>query len=71
MDGDTGRNGEIEYSFASQTIASHGSEFGIRNSTGVVYVRGVIDYERTSVFHLVVVARDRGPDAVATEATVC
>jgi len=51
-------------------MSSHGAEFGIRNSTGVVYVRGVIDYEQTSVYHLVVVARDRGPDAVATETTV-
>jgi len=70
VDSDSGRNGEIEYSFATQTVNSHGAEFGIRNSTGVVYVRGVIDYEQTSVFHLVVVARDRGPDAVASEATV-
>jgi len=70
VDNDSGRNGEIEYSFATQTMTSHGAEFGIRNSTGVVFVRGVIDYEQTSVFHLVVVARDRGPDAVASEATV-
>jgi len=70
VDSDSGRNGEIEYSFATQTMTSHGAEFGIRNSTGVVFVRGVIDYEQTSVFHLVVVARDRGPDAVASEATV-
>jgi len=70
VDSDAGQNGEIEYSFASQTIKSHGDQFGIRNSTGVVYVRGVIDYEQTSVFHLVVVARDRGPDAVASETTV-
>ena len=70
VDSDAGRNGEIEYSFATQTMKSHGAEFGVRNSTGVVYVRGVIDYEQTSVYHLVVVARDRGPDAVASEATV-
>ena len=70
MDSDAGRNGEIEYSFAAQTMTSHGAEFGVRNSTGVVYVRGIIDYEQTSVYHLVVVARDRGPDAVASETTV-
>lgn len=70
MDSDSGRNGEIEYSFAAQTMSAHGAEFGVRNSTGVVYVRGVIDYERSSVFHLIVVARDRGPDAVASETTV-
>jgi len=51
-------------------MTSHGAEFGVRNSTGVVYVRGVVDYERTAVYHLVVVARDRGPDAVASETTV-
>ena len=70
MDGDAGNNGEIEYRFSSQTEALHGAQFGVRNSTGVVYVRGVVDYEQTRVFHLVVVARDRGPDAVASETTV-
>ena len=48
----------------------HGGEFGVRNSTGVVFVRGLIDYEQTSVYHLIVIARDRGPDAVASETTV-
>ena len=31
---------------------------------------GTVDYERSEVYHLIVSARDRGPDAVATEATV-
>lgn len=70
VDSDDGPNGEIEYRFAAQTLKSHGAQFGIRNSTGVVYVSGAVDYERTRVFHLVVVARDRGPDAVASETTV-
>lgn len=70
VDNDADQNGEIEYCFAAQTMTSHGAQFGVRNSTGVVYVRGVIDFEQTSVFHLVVVARDRGPDAVASETTV-
>ena len=69
-DSDAGQNGEIEYSFAAQTLTQHGAQFGVRNSTGVVYVRGGIDYEQTSIFHLIVVARDRGPDAVAAETTV-
>jgi len=70
VDGDAGRNGEIEYRFSAQTQALHGAQFGVGNSTGVVYVRGAVDYEQTAVFHLVVVARDRGPDAVASETTV-
>jgi len=70
VDGDAGHNGQIEYSFSAQTEAQHGAQFGVRNSTGVVYVRGPVDYERTPVYHLVVVARDRGPDAVASETIV-
>jgi len=70
VDNDAGRNGEIVYSFSAQTMTSHGAEFGVRNTTGVVYIRGVIDHESTAVYHLVVVAKDRGPDAVAAETTV-
>jgi len=49
VDGDAGHNGEIEYSFSGQTQAQHGAQFGVRNSTGVVYVHGVVDYEQTKV----------------------
>jgi len=33
-------------------------------------VQGTIDYERTSMYHLIVVASDRGPDSRAAETTV-
>lgn len=69
-DRDVGPSGEVEFSFATQTQALHGHLFGIRNTTGNIYVRGTIDHEKSSVYHLVVIARDRGPDSMASEATV-
>lgn len=69
-DRDVGPAGEIDYGFAVQTQSLHGSVFGIRNSSGNIYVKGTIDHERAAVYHLVVTAQDRGPDSIATESTV-
>lgn len=69
-DKDIGPAGDIDYGFAVQTQALHGSLFGIRNSSGNIYVKGTLDHEKATVYHLVVTAQDRGPDSIATESTV-
>lgn len=69
-DPDLGLNGELVYSLFGQTQADFGHLFGINNMTGEIFVKGTIDYEQFSVYHLAVVAKDRGPDSLPADATV-
>ncbi len=70
FDLDTGVNGAIVYDFSTQTKGAYGHLFGIRNRTGEIYVRDVLDFEEGSVYHLSVMAHDQGPDSVPADATV-
>ncbi len=70
FDLDTGVNGAIVYAFSTQTQAAYGHLFGIKNHTGEIYVRDVLDFEQGSVYHLSVMAHDQGPDSVPADATV-
>jgi len=69
-DSDIGSNAEVEYSLSPGTQAAYGDIYAIDELTGDVVVSGLVDYERAPVYHLIVVARDRGPDPVAAETTV-
>lgn len=70
IDQDAGPNGLVGYSFASQTQSLHGQLFGINNLTGEVVVKGVVDHEKSSVYQLIVIAQDHGPDTLSSEVTV-
>lgn len=70
VDQDAGPNGLVGYSFATQTQSLHGQLFGINNLTGEIVVRGVVDHEKSSVYQLVVIAQDHGPDTLSSEVTV-
>jgi len=50
----------VVYSLDGLTALQHGQLFAVNSSTGDLYVRGPIDYEKSSVYHLTVVAADRG-----------
>ena len=67
---DTGVNGAIVYAFSTQTKGTYDHLFGIRNHTGEIYVRDVLDYEEGAVYHLSVMAHDQGPDSIPADATV-
>jgi hypothetical protein len=69
-DRDTGVNSQIVYSFSASTQAAYGDIFAVDDVTGDVIVVGAVDYERATVYHLIVTARDRGMDPVPAEATV-
>ena len=56
--------------FSTQTKGAYGHLFGIRNHTGEIYVRDVLDYEKGDVYHLSLMAHDQGPDSVPADATV-
>ena len=69
-DPDSGLYGEVMYSFSPRTQTSYGHLFWIKNSTGEIFVKSLIDYEKGSIYHLVVMAKDRGPDSLPADATV-
>ena len=69
-DPDSGLNGQIVYEFSSLTKNSFGHIFAVTNTSGDVYVTGSVDYEERTVYQLVVVARDLGPESVPTSVTV-
>lgn len=69
-DDDIGPNGQITYSFSSKTQAQHGDLFGIDPQSGYIYTLRVLDYEEAQSYHLVVSAKDNGPDSRPTYANV-
>ena len=69
-DADAGPNGLVHYGLAGQSRALHGHLFSVRNSTGEIVVRSTIDREVASLYQLVIVAYDHGPDTLSSETTV-
>ena len=69
-DRDAGLYGQILYTFSDRTQNLYGNIFGIKNTTGDIYVKGEVDFEDDPVYHLVVTAFDRGPDSIPADATV-
>lgn len=70
FDRDLGLNGLIGYGFATRTKNLHGGLFGVRNVTGELYIKGIVDHEKASTYQLVVIAQDHGPDVLSSEVTV-
>lgn len=68
-DADTGTNGEIDYSLhqASETVQRL---LRIDRSTGIIYVKGLVDREEESFLKFFVVARDRGPSSKSSKVLV-
>ena len=69
-DPDQGLNGEVEYSFDPSTQSQYSSVFGIEGSTGEIFIKGDIDFETATVFHLTVMAQDKGPNSLPAYAKV-
>ncbi|XP_011478898.1 protocadherin-1 isoform X1 [Oryzias latipes] len=68
-DADTGANGDIDYSLhqASDTVQRL---LRIDRSTGIIYVKGLVDREEDNLLKFYVVARDRGPNSKSSKAQV-
>ena len=63
-DHDEGANGVVYYSFEPHTQANFGQFLGLHNGSGLIYVKGPIDYETHKSFHLTLVANDLGKNSV-------
>ena len=62
--------GALVYSFSEQTQSTYGDIFAIDPHSGDIFVKGDIDHDTASVYHLTVVAEDEGPDSLPDDATV-
>lgn len=69
-DPDTGLSGELQYQFAQLTRREFGHIFTIDRNTGQISLQGTVDYETYKSFVLIVIAKDRGPDAVPAQTRV-
>ena len=69
-DADSGLNGEVVYVLTDQSRKSYGHVFAVNNRTGSITTVGRLDREVASVYQLMVVAYDRGPDGITSETTV-
>lgn len=69
-DADEGANADVLYSFARQTRVAFGQIFSIDSARGDISLKQALDFEGESVYTLLVVASDRGPDSVPVYAKV-
>uniref|UniRef100_A0A8C6TTG3 Protocadherin gamma-C3 n=1 Tax=Neogobius melanostomus TaxID=47308 RepID=A0A8C6TTG3_9GOBI len=67
---DEGSNGEVTYAFSGHAPLKVRELFSVDPYTGEIRVKGVVDYEKSSVYELYVQAKDRGPSAVAVHSKV-
>lgn len=65
-DPDQGANGEVEYSLSKHTRPEVQRLFYVDPKTGAVSIAAPLDYEAQPSYEVVVQARDRGPNAIAT-----
>uniref|UniRef100_A0A8C4SIF4 Protocadherin gamma-C3 n=1 Tax=Erpetoichthys calabaricus TaxID=27687 RepID=A0A8C4SIF4_ERPCA len=67
---DEGSNGDISYSFSGHAPLKVRELFSVDSRTGEIRVKGVVDFEKASVYEIYVQAKDRGPSAVAVHCKV-
>ncbi|MCJ8735737.1 hypothetical protein PDJAM_G00250990 [Pangasius djambal] len=67
---DEGSNGEIVYSFSGHAPLKVRELFSVDSFSGEIRVKGIVDYEKASVYELYVQAKDKGPSAVAVHCKV-
>lgn len=63
-DADSGSNGEISFMFSKYTKESVLRLFRVDSKSGEIYVKGDVDYEKGTAYHITVQARDGGSPAM-------
>ncbi|KAM8977495.1 protocadherin-17 [Pelodytes ibericus] len=69
-DADEGSNGEVIYSFSGYAPDRIHELFSIDPKTGLIQVRGNLDYEENSLIEIDVQARDQGPNPIPAHCKV-
>ncbi|XP_077464618.1 protocadherin alpha-8-like isoform X11 [Stigmatopora argus] len=67
---DEGPNGEVVYSFSNSVNQKILNLFEINHSTGVITVKGIIDYEEKDKYEVEIQASDKGALPLTTEKSV-
>ncbi|XP_041123105.1 protocadherin alpha-2-like isoform X10 [Polyodon spathula] len=67
---DAGLNGEIVYSFTNRGPKNILNKFAIDSITGEITIKGVLDFEETSVYEIPIQAKDKGALSMAGHCTV-
>ena len=70
QDPDEGLNGLLKYGFSATTKNQFGDTFGINETSGDVFLKKALDYEKEIEYNLIVMAEDQGPDAMAAHTKV-
>uniref|UniRef100_A0A3Q4AJ57 Protocadherin gamma-C3 n=1 Tax=Mola mola TaxID=94237 RepID=A0A3Q4AJ57_MOLML len=63
-DADSGSNGDISFLFSKYTPERVLNLFSVDSKSGEIRVKGDVDYEKTSAYHITVQARDGGSPAM-------
>lgn len=63
-DADSGRNGEISFIFSKYTPERVVKLFSVDSKSGEIRVKGDVDYEKATAYHITVQARDGGSPAM-------
>ncbi|XP_042275292.1 protocadherin gamma-C5-like isoform X8 [Thunnus thynnus] len=63
-DADSGRNGEISFLFSKYTPERVLKLFSVDSKSGEIRVKGDVDYEKATAYHITVQARDGGSPAM-------
>ncbi|KAM9849560.1 protocadherin gamma-C5-like isoform 1-T1 [Aulostomus maculatus] len=63
-DSDSGRNGEISFLFSKYTPERVLKMFSVDPKSGEIRVKGEVDYEKATAYHITVQARDGGSPAM-------
>jgi len=69
-DEDIGDNAAVRYFLGASSQSVYGDVFSVDEMTGDVIVTGQVDRERAAVYHVMVGARDAGPEPLVAETTV-
>ncbi|XP_068570164.1 protocadherin-12 [Cebidichthys violaceus] len=65
-DPDQGANGEVEYSLSKHTRPEVHKLFHVDPQTGAVSLKAPLDHEAQASYEVILQARDRGPNSIAT-----
>ncbi|XP_069496833.1 protocadherin-17 isoform X2 [Ambystoma mexicanum] len=69
-DADDGANGEVVYSFSGSTPERVRELFSVDPHSGLITLRGALDYEESGLLEIDVQARDQGPNPVPAHCKV-
>jgi protocadherin delta 1 len=69
-DPDEGRNGVVVYKLSHRSTADYGAMFAVDNTTGMVSLKAMLDYEKETSYVIYVMAHDKGDVSLTSDVSV-